>query len=66
MSNTLFAFILTFLAGFSTMIGVIAIFIKKDNHDKIVLSALSFAAGPFRWLLPTDRGFAKHRTAPDA
>jgi len=45
MSNTLFAFILTFLAGFSTMIGVIAIFIKKDNHDKIVLSALSFAAG---------------------
>ena len=45
MNNTSFAFILTILAGLSTMIGVIVIFIKKKNHDKIVLSALSFAAG---------------------
>lgn len=45
MSNTLFAFILTILAGFSTMIGAAVIFIKKSNHDKIILASLSFAAG---------------------
>ena len=45
MNNTLFAFLLTIFAGLSTMIGSIAIFIKKRNHDKIILSALSFAAG---------------------
>lgn len=45
MDNTLFAFILTMLAGFSTMIGAIVIFIKRDNHDKIVLSSLAFASG---------------------
>lgn len=45
MNNTMFAFLLTILAGLSTMIGTIAIFIKKKNHDKIILSALSFAAG---------------------
>jgi len=27
------------------MIGAIVIFIKKDNHDKIILSSLAFAAG---------------------
>jgi len=45
MDNTFFAFLLTILAGFSTMIGAIVIFIKKDNHDKIILSSLAFAAG---------------------
>ena len=45
MNNTSFSFILTILAGFSTMIGTLAIFIKKKNHDKIILSSLSFAAG---------------------
>ncbi len=45
MNNTLFAFLLTILAGFSTMIGSIAIFIERKNHDKIVLSSLAFAAG---------------------
>lgn len=45
MNNTMFAFLLTVLAGFSTMIGSIAIFIKKKNHDKIILSSLAFASG---------------------
>jgi len=45
MNNTVFAFILTFLAGFSTMVGVIFIFFKKNNYDRIILSSLAFAAG---------------------
>lgn len=45
MSNTTFAFILTIMAGLSTMIGTLAIFIKNKNQDKIILSSLSFAAG---------------------
>lgn len=45
MNNTVFAFLLTILAGFSTMIGAIAIFIKRRNHDIIILSSLAFAAG---------------------
>lgn len=45
MNNTMFAFVLTMLAGFSTMIGTVTIFIKRKNHDKIILSALAFAAG---------------------
>ena len=39
------AFVLTFIAGFSTMLGTIFIFIKSRNHDKIILSSLAFAAG---------------------
>ena len=45
MSNTSFAFLLTSLAGLSTMIGIIPIFIKSKNYDKIILSSLSFASG---------------------
>lgn len=45
MNNMMFAFVLTFLAGFSTMIGTIIIFISKSNPKKIVLASLSFAAG---------------------
>ena len=45
MNNTIFSFILTILAGLSTMIGTIAIFIKKKNHNKIILSSLAFASG---------------------
>ena len=37
------SFLLTTLAGLSTLLGTIPIFIKKSN--KIILSALSFAAG---------------------
>ena len=45
MNNINFAFFLTLLAGLSTMIGYIVIFIKKKNHQKIIVSSLSFAAG---------------------
>lgn len=43
MNNTSMAFLLTFLAGLSTMIGTI--FIGKKNSNKVILSSLSFAAG---------------------
>lgn len=45
MNNVGLSFLLTFIAGFSTMIGTLAIFIKKKDHDKIILSSLSFAGG---------------------
>lgn len=45
MNDVFFSFLLTVLAGFSTMIGVFAIFIKKKNQDIVVLSSLSFASG---------------------
>lgn len=45
MNNTLFAFILTFLAGFSTMLGAIFIFVKNRNPKVIILSSLAFASG---------------------
>lgn len=45
MKNTLFSFMLTIIAGFSTMIGMFAIFINKKKHNKIILSSLSFASG---------------------
>ena len=45
MNNTFYAFLLTVLAGLSTMLGTIFIFIKKKDNNKIVLSSLSFAAG---------------------
>lgn len=43
MTNTVQAFILTSLAGFSTMIGTLFIFCQKK--DTLVMKALSFAAG---------------------
>lgn len=43
MNNTSMAFLLTFLAGLSTMIGTI--FIGKKNSNNVILSSLSFAAG---------------------
>ncbi|MGM9882012.1 MAG: ZIP family metal transporter [Bacilli bacterium] len=45
MNNVSFSFLLTTLAGLSTMLGTIIIFIKKKNYQKIILSSLSFAAG---------------------
>lgn len=45
MNNIGYSFILTILAGLSTMIGTIIIFFKQKNHEKIVISSLSFAAG---------------------
>ena len=45
MNNTYLAFLLTTLAGFSTLLGTILIFFKFKNKDKIVANSLSFAAG---------------------
>lgn len=45
MNNTAFSFLLTILAGGSTMIGMLVIFIKKKNYDSIIVSSLAFAAG---------------------
>ena len=44
-SNTLYAFLLSFLAGISTLIGALIIFIDKKKNNKIVTISLSFAAG---------------------
>lgn len=45
MNTTLFAFLLTILAGFSTMIGTIIMFIKRKNYNNVILSSLAFASG---------------------
>ena len=44
MNNTFMPFILTFLAGFSTMIGTILIFVKVKNINKFICGSLSFAS----------------------
>ena len=41
----LYSFILTTLAGFATLIGVIPIFVKIKNTDKLICMACSFASG---------------------
>ncbi len=40
-----YALILTFLAGISTLLGTIPIFVKFKNEKKIISSSLAFAAG---------------------
>lgn len=45
MNSITYSFLLTFLAGFSTLIGTIIIFIVKKKTDKIIIGSLSFAAG---------------------
>ena len=44
MSITLYSFLLTFIAGFSTMIGTILIFFKEKTN-RVVVASLSFASG---------------------
>ncbi len=44
-STTLYAFILSFLAGISTVIGAFVIFFDRNKNSKIVTISLSFAAG---------------------
>ena len=41
---TLYAFLLTSFAGFSTLIGSIIIFVKNNDKNKIICAALSFAS----------------------
>lgn len=45
MNSINMAFLLTTLAGLSTMLGSIFIFIKLKNENKIIAGSLSFAAG---------------------
>lgn len=44
-NSTLYAFILSFLAGISTLIGALIIFFQKNKSNKIITISLSFAAG---------------------
>lgn len=44
MSNNIYAFLLSSIAGFSTLIGFVFIFIKKDRVG-IISKALGFASG---------------------
>ena len=44
-NSTLYAFILSFLAGISTVIGAFIIFFDKNKNNRVVTVSLSFAAG---------------------
>ena len=44
-NSTLYAFILSYLAGLSTVIGSFIIFFDKSKNNKIITQSLSFAAG---------------------
>ena len=45
MNNFITSFIITFIAGISTILGGIIVFFNINNKDKIILTSLSFAAG---------------------
>lgn len=45
MNNITFSFLITFLAGATTMIGVLPIYLGKNKGDKIIPAALSFSSG---------------------
>ena len=45
MNSITMAFFLTMLAGFSTLLGVMPIFIPIKNEKKVIISCLAFAAG---------------------
>ena len=45
MNSITIAFLLTSLAGLSTLLGTLPIFINIKNENKIIASSLSFAAG---------------------
>ena len=54
MTSISMAFLLTSLAGLSTMLGIIPIFIKIKNKDKIIASSLAFASGVMFCVSVTD------------
>lgn len=45
MNNFMFSFIITFIAGISTLIGGFIPFLKIKNQERIILCSLAFAAG---------------------
>ena len=53
-NRCLYAFILSFLAGISTIIGALVIFFDKKKNNKIVEVSLSFAAGVMTCVSLTD------------
>lgn len=54
LTNILYAFILSFLAGISTIIGALIIFFDKNKNNKLVEVSLSFAAGVMMCVSLTD------------
>lgn len=54
MNNTNIAYLLTLIAGLSTLIGTIPIFIKIKNINKFIASSLSFASGVMFCISITD------------
>ena len=54
MNSITLSFLLTTLAGLSTLIGSIVIFLNKKNKDKIIISSLSFAASVMTLISITD------------
>ena len=54
MNSTSFSFLLTILAGFSSMLGCLVIFIKKIDHNKIIACSLAFASGVMLTVSVTD------------
>lgn len=54
MNNINMAFLLTTIAGFSTLLGTILIFIKFKNTNKIICAALSFASAVMICISITD------------
>lgn len=54
MNNTTIAFMLTLIAGLSTLLGTIPIFIKIKNKNKIICSSLSFSGGVMISITITD------------
>lgn len=45
MDKTLFSFLITFIAGISTIIGIIPCYMKESKKDKIIAYSLAFSAG---------------------
>lgn len=45
MNNITFSFLITFLAGLTTMIGIIPIYINKNKEQKIIPVSLAFSSG---------------------
>ncbi len=45
MNNTIVAFIISSIAGLSTLIGAIVILIKKKNINNFILKTMAFSAG---------------------
>lgn len=54
MNQTLFSFLLTLIAGLSTLIGSIVIFINKKYKNTIIVSSLSFASSVMFFISITD------------